>query len=173
MVIQEQRIVRLEEDVSSVFFFGSRCVVRDKLTALEYRFAHLSVSHTSGYETRTQGIDRLGTHTVQTYALLKSLGIVFTSGVQHRYCIDQTTQGNTTAIVAHRNTQIIFYGNVDTLTDSHFKFIDGIVYHFFQKHINSVFRLRTISQAANVHTRTHTHVLHIAQMTDVLFCIRY
>ena len=45
--------------------------------------------------------------------------------------------------------------------------------HLLQEHINTILRQVTIAQTTDVHTRTGTHMLHIAQVADIVICIFY
>ena len=173
MVVLEQGIVGLKEDVGSVFFVGGAGLVADQFSTFEHGLAHLSVAGTPGHETAAQCIDRLGSHSVQTDTFLEGLGIVFTSGVQHGNGIDQTSQRNASSIVAHGHPQVVFHLDFNAFSGSHLELVDTVVDDFFQQHINSVFHLRAVAQATDVHTGTGTYVLHVAQVANVLFGISY
>ena len=124
-------------------------------------------------EVGTEGIDRLHTHTVQTDALLERLAVVLTAGIQHTYSLNELSLRNTTTIVAHADTQIVLDIDFQTGTCAHLEFIDRVVYHLLQEHINTIFWQISISQTTDVHTRTGAYMLHIAQVADVIIGILY
>ena len=80
---------------------------------------------------------------------------------------------NATAIIPDADTGIV--GDIDlyAVTALHLELIDAIVYDFFEKDINAILRQRAITQASDVHTWTGTHMLHIAQVANVLVGILY
>ena len=121
----------------------------------------------------TEGIDRFHTDTVQTDTLLERLTIVLTTGIQHADSLNELSLRNTTAIVADADTQIVLYIDFQTCSSPHLKLIDGVIDHLLQEHINTILRQVTIAQTTDVHTRTGTHMLHIAQMADIVICIFY
>ena len=121
----------------------------------------------------TEGIDRFHTDTVQTDTLLERLAIVLTTGIQHADSLNELSLRNTTAIVADADTQIVLYIDFQTCSSPHLKLIDGVIDHLLQEHINTILRQVTIAQTTDVHTRTGTHMLHIAQVADIVICIFY
>ena len=141
MIIQEQSIVRLKEDISTVLFVGGKSCVTYQISLSKYGLTHLTVTSTPCHKTRTQGVDRLGSHTIQTDTFLEGLCVILTSRIQHRNSIHQTSQRNTTTIVTHGNTQVILHLDINALSRSHFKFVDTVVHHLLQQDIDSVFSL--------------------------------
>ena len=172
-IVLEECIIRLEEDKGTVLVLSIFHRVALQNTFLKLQMAHLSVAVRLYFEVGTEGIDRLHTHTVQTDALLERLAVVLTAGIQHTYSLNELALRNTTAIVAHADTQIVLDIDFQTGTCTHLEFIDRVVYHLLQEHINTIFRQISISQTADVHTRTGTHMLHIAQVADVIIGIFY
>ena len=172
-IVLEQGIIRLEEDKGTVLVLSIFHRVALQNTFLKLQMAHLSVAVRLYFEVGTEGIDRLHTHTVQTDALLERLAVVLTTGIQHTYSLNELALRNTTTIVAHADTQIVLDIDFQTGTCTHLEFIDRVVYHLLQEHINTIFRQISISQTADVHTRTGTHMLHIAQVADVIIGIFY
>ena len=172
-IVLEECIIRLEEDKGTVLVLSIFHRVALQNTFLKLQMAHLSVAVRLYFEVGTEGIDRLHTHTVQTNALLERLAVVLTAGIQHTYSLNELALRNTTAIVAHADTQIVFDIDFQTGTCTHLEFIDRVVYHLLQEHINTIFRQISISQTADVHTRTGAYMLHIAQVADVIVGIFY
>ena len=120
-----------------------------------------------------QGVDGLHTDTVQTHGLLERLGVVLTTGIQHRYRLDHLALRDATAIVADGDTQVIVDGHLDTVACLHLELVDGVVDDLFQQHVDTIFGQRAVAQTTDIHTWTGTHMLHITQMTDVLVIIPY
>ena len=172
-IVLEECIIRLEEDKGTVLVLSIFRRVALQNTFLKLQMAHLTVAVRLYLEVGTEGIDRLHTHTIQTNALLERLAVVFTAGIQHTYSLNELALRNTTAIVAHADTQIVLDIDFQTGTCAHLEFIDRVVYHLLQKHINTIFRQISISQTADVHTRTGAYMLHIAQVADVIVGIFY
>ena len=122
---------------------------------------------------RTERIDRLHTHSVQTYTLLKCFGIIFSSGIQHADSFYQLADRNASSIITHADPQLVFHRDLYPFTCVHFKLIDTVINDFFQQDIDTVFHVRTITQFTDVHTRSRTDMFHIRQMTDVFLRIIY
>ncbi len=122
---------------------------------------------------RAEGIHRLHTHTVQSDTLLERLAVILTTGIQHAHSLDKFTLRNTTTIVAHADPQMIFDINLQSGSSSHLELVDRVIYHLFQKHIDTILRQVTIAQTTDIHTRTSTYMLHIAQVSDVVIGIFY
>ena len=82
-IILEQRIVWLKIDIGTILVLGILRIVRLQDASLKGGATHLTIAIAGNLEVRTQRIDGLHTHTIQTYRLLKSLGVVLTTCVQH------------------------------------------------------------------------------------------
>ena len=124
--------------------------------------AHLALSVGLHLEVRAQRIDRLHAHTVQSYALLESLGVVFSAGVEHAHGLHQLALRYAAAIVAHADTQVFVYRNLNALACVHLELVDAVVDYFLQKHVDAVLGKRAVAQPAYIHTRSGAHVLHVA-----------
>ena len=171
LIVQEEGIIRLEEDVCAVLVLCVLCHVADHLTTGKDCLAHLTLAITVYLEMRTQGIDGFHTHTIQTDRLLKRLGVVLTTSIQHRYGLDQLSLRDASTIVAHGDTQVLVDIHLDTVARMHLELVDGVVDHLFQQHVDTVLRQGAVAQSADVHTRTGTHMFHITQVTNVLIVI--
>ena len=88
---------------------------------------------------RAQGIDSLHTHTIQADRLLESLGVELTTGVQNANTLDELTLRNTSTIVTYGNAQVVLDIDFNTITCTHLEFIDRVVEHLLQQHIDTVF----------------------------------
>ena len=161
-VVLEQCVVGLEEDVSARFVLGVGSGVALQLTFLEHQMAHLALAVGLHLEVRAQRIDRLHAHPVQSYALLESLRVVFSSGVEHAHGLHQLALRYAAAIVAHADTQVFVYRNLNALACVHLELVDAVVDYFLQKHVDAVLGKRAVAQPAYIHTRSGAHVLHVA-----------
>ena len=131
-IVQEKRIVGLEEDVGAVLVLcGFRIVARDD-TLLEGGLTHFSLAEAAHLKMGTQRIDSLHTDTVQTHRLLESLRVILTASVQDADGLNHLTLGDATPIVAYRHSQIVFDINLKAVAGLHLKLIDGVVDDFFQ-----------------------------------------
>ena len=63
---------------------------------------------------------------------------------------------------------MIFDINLQSGTSPHLELIDRVIYHLLEKHVDSILRQVTVTQTTDIHTRTGTHMLHIAQVPDIV-----
>ena len=173
LIVQEQGVIGLEEDICAVLVLGVLRHVAQHLTTGKNRLAHLTLTIAVHLEASAQGIHSLHTHTIQTDRLLKGLGVILTTCVQHRYSLYQLTLRDASSVVANADTQVLIDVHLDAVACMHLKLVDRVVDHLFQQHVDTVLRQGAITQTADIHTRTGTHMLHITQMTDVLIVISY
>ena len=104
LIIQEQRVVGLEEDIGTVLVLSVLSDVTGHLTTLEGSLTHLTVTITTHLEVGTQRIDGFHAHTIQSYRLLECLRVILTARIQYRHCLDHFSLGDATAVVTHSNT---------------------------------------------------------------------
>ena len=78
---------------------------------------------------------------------------------------------NTTTIVAHADTKMVLYVDFKTGTSSHLKLVDGIIHHLLQEHVDTILRQVAVAQTTDIHTWTSTHMLHVAQVANVVIGI--
>ena len=168
-VVLEQSTVRFEIDESSVFVGCRFRRFAGQDSAFESGPAHFAVAMASHFEVRAERVDRFHTHSVQSHALLECLGIVFAARVEHAHRFDEFAQRDTAAIVAYADPQVVLYGDFYPSAGIHFKLVDAVVYHFFQKHVDTVFGMRTVAQFSDVHARTGTDMFHVRQVADMVF----
>ena len=137
-IVVEERVVRLKEDISSVFFRRILGCVAQQRSSFKDGGAYLAVAVAAYLETVAQRIDRLDTHTVQPDAFLESLAVVLSSGVQLADRLYQLALRNASAVVAHADAQIVFYSHFYAFSGTHLELVDAVVHHFFQQHIDAV-----------------------------------
>ena len=104
---------------------------------------------------------------------MESLGIVLTSGVEHRHGLDQFALRNAAAVVAYSHLQVVVDVHLDAVSGVHLELVDGVVDHLLEQHIDAVFGQIAVAQPADVHARPGTHVLHVRQMPDVVVVVIY
>ena len=173
LITDKQGVVRFEEDVSTIFFSRIFGHIADELTFLKRCTTYLSIAEACYLETATQRIHSLDTDTIQSNTLLESLGIIFTTCIQLTYRFDQLSLRDAAAIVTNAHPKFVLDVHFDSLSGSHLELVDTIVHHLFQEHIDTVIVLLAIAQTANVHPGTDTDMLHIIQVTNVVFVIFY
>ena len=172
-VVLEERIVRFKVDVCPAFIRRLSCSVVLDVAFPEREFTYPAVPVALHLEMGTERIDGFHTYTVQSDALLESLGIVFSAGVQHRDGLDELALRNPAAVVADTDTQVVFHVDFDPVAGIHLELIDRVVDYFLQEHIDSVFRQLAVAQPADVHPRPGTYMLHVRQVPDVVVGIFY
>ncbi len=118
-----------------------------------------------------QGIHGLQAHAVQAHALLESLAVIFSSGVEHTDGFHQLPKGNAAPIVAHGNAQMVLHRHFNALAGIHLEFVNAIVNNLFQQHVDAVFGMAAVSKPADVHAGARAHMLHVRKVTDVLLVI--
>ena len=138
LIVLELRIVWLEIDVGTVLVLRRFRHIRNQFSTLEDGFAYLSFTIAAYLEMRAQGIDSLHTHTVQTDRLLESLGVELTTGVQNADTLDELALGDASAIVAHRDAEVVLYVDFDAIACPHLELIDGVVEYLFQQDVDTV-----------------------------------
>ena len=119
----------------------------------------------------TQRIDCLKTDTVQAHALLESLAVELTAGVEHAHRLDQFALRNSASVVTYHNLARIGQIYLDTLAGIHAELIHAVVDNLLEQYVDSVIGCRTVAQLAYIHTRTRTDMLHIVHVADVVLII--
>ena len=140
LIVEEECVVGFEEDEGSIFILGILRDVTGHLTFLKGSLTDLSVAIAAYFEMGTQGIDGLHTHTVETHRLLESLGVVLTTSVQYGYSLNHLSLRDASAIVADRDAQIVLDGHLETVASLHLEFVDRVIDHLLQQHIDTILR---------------------------------
>ncbi len=137
--------------------------------AVEHTFTH-PVADTGYVELCRQGVDGLDTDTVETHRLLESLGVILATGVHARRHVDELAQRDTSAEVAHGDSPV---GDIyrDLLAETHHVFVDGIVEHLLDEHIDAVVIVRAIAELADIHTGTTADMLLPVECLDVVLAV--
>ena len=119
-------------------------------------------------EVGAEGVHRLHTHTVQTHALLESLGVVLAAGVQHGHGFYEFAQGDAASVVTDAAAQLVGDAYFDAFSGAHLELVDTVVDDFLEEHVDAVLGMGTVTQSAYVHAGAGTHVLHVGEVAYVL-----
>lgn len=104
-------------------------------------------------------------HTIHTHRGGEHCGVVLAARVEFRHSIYQGTKGYATTIVAYFGSEVVVYVHLNAFAKPLVKLVDTIVYTLLEQHIYTIFGMRAIAQATNVHAGTRTYVLGILKMS--------
>ncbi len=140
---------------------------------LAFRKLHLfffSIAYGCYFKKFRQGVHRFYPYPIHSYRFLECIGIIFSSRIHFCHTINDLFKWDATSVVSYTYL-IIFDGNIDYFTDSHHKFINGIVNYFFHQNINSIVLGRSFSQFSNIHARSLPDMFIPFKGFYVFFCI--
>ena len=100
-----------------------------QLATLKLEGADLTVTPAAYLKVQAQRIHGLKAHTVQAHALLESLAVKLTAGIEDTDSLQQLTLRDSTAIVTHHYTACINQVNLDALARVHAELIHTVVYY--------------------------------------------
>ena len=171
MKIFKHRFIRYESYKSAVFFFaGYFLVFLDQHPAFEFSrfFAPFPIG--SNFKIMAQGIHGFRTYAIQSNTFLEGFAIVFCSGIDLTHHIHHFTQGNTPSIIPNG---YCFSGNdyINMFTITHGMFINTIINHFFQQHINAIVCAAAITKFTDIHTGPEPDMLAPVEAPDAGFVI--
>ena len=172
-IVLEQGIIGLEIDICAILILGIGGMVADKLSTLEDQLPDFSLPVRLHLKTGTKRIDRLDTHAIEADTLLESLAVILAARIEHAHSLHELALRNATAIIPDADTGIVDNIHLYAVTALHLELINAIVYDFLEKDVNAILRQRAITQTSDVHTWTGTHMLHVAQVANVLVGILY
>ena len=170
-VIEEESRIGLEENVRAVLFFRLAAAVVDEFSAFEGGFSELSVAAGAGHKAAREGIDSFQTHPVQSDRGCVLIVVVLTAGVQLRNGGNQTTEGNAAAVVADRSREFVRDFDFDFLTETLVELVDRVVDALFEQHINTIFGMRSVAEASDIHTGAHANVGHVVEVANGVFAV--
>jgi len=113
-------------------------------------------------------IDRFDADPVQADRLLERLGIVLRARVDLGGAFHQLAEGNPPAVVPHpdgRSAQL----HLDRPAVPHDVFVDRVVDHLLEQHVDPIVRRTAVSQLADIHPRSQPDVLPPVQRSNVFF----
>ena len=105
-----------------------------------------------------QGVDRLGTHTVESHGKLENIVIVLGPGVDYRNTLDDLPQGDPPSMVPDLDL-VVLDADVHTVAVAHNKLVDGVVHNLFQEYIDPVVLIASVTQTADIHTGPQADML--------------
>ena len=117
-------------------------------------------------------VDGFGAHAVQADGFLEHLAVVFRTCIELRDGFLQLAQWDAASIVA--NADLLFglvHRHLNLLAEARSEFVDGVVNHLFDKHIDAVILGSAVAELADVHTRAATDVLHVLKVDDAVVVI--
>jgi len=92
-----------------------------------------------------------GANTIEAHTKLEYVVVIFCTGVNFGYAVDNFTEWNAASEVADIY-HIIFNAYVDSFAMSHDKFIDSVVDDFFDEDIDAIVIVRSRTGSPNIHT---------------------
>src|SRR5690606_26236826 len=99
------------------------------------------------FKVAAQRVYGFGADPVEADGLLEGAAIVFRAGIDLAYHVYHLTQGDAPAKITNGDG-IILYGDLYALAVPHRVFVDTVVYHFFEEHIDAVVGAGAIAQLA-------------------------
>ena len=163
--------VRLEIDVCAVLVFRLFRNIVDELSLLESGFSHDSIAKGVHLKMRTQRINGLHAHTIQSDGFLESLRIVLTTRIQHADSLNHLALRNASAIVSDRDAEVVFDIDFYAVASLHLELVDGVVDDLLQQHIDAILGKRAVAQSSDIHARTQANVLSACQGFDVVVVV--
>ena len=98
-------------------------------------------------------------------------GVVLTARVEFRDSVHQFAEGNTAAVVAHFGGAVVGDIHLDALAETFVELVDRVVDGFLEQDVDTIFGVRAVTEAADVHTRASADMLHALKGADILFGI--
>ena len=117
-----------------------------------------------------KGVDRLDAYAVEAHGFLEGVAVVLGSGVDFCGAVQQFSQGNAAAEVAHRD-DVVLDRDVDLAPGAHDELIDRVIDDLLDQHVDAVVGLRAVAQFADIHARTQADVLAPVEGLDVVLDI--
>ena len=170
-VLTEHLLVREELYKGSVLFPGGFFFLFHEFAFAEEGPMAGAIPVGAYVELFREGIDRLGTYTVEADGLLERLVVEFSSGIQHAHGLDDRTERNASPEVAHCHMAVFADVDLNLLAEAHRVFVYRVVHDFLQKHIDAIVLTPSVSESSDVHSRPHPDVGHAFQSPDIVLCI--
>ena len=141
-VCREDFLVRVEGRAGAVGLVRAALPPRlgDFLPPAELVGTRFSVPVGLDFKKVGKGVDRLDAHAVEAHGFFKGVAVVFGPGVDLGGAVQQFSQRDAAAEVAHLAQAV--WGDVDgdLFAESHDEFVNGVVDDFFQQDVNAVVR---------------------------------
>ena len=159
LIIVEHRGIWFKINISAVLVLCRLSHIALQLTILKDGLTHFALTIAVYLEMCTQCIHSLYSYTIQANGLLESLRVEFSAGVQNTHRVDKLTLRDASTVVSNRDAVIVFDIHLDTVASLHLELIDGVVEHFLQQDIDSIFCRRAVTQTSDIHTWTQADML--------------
>ena len=168
----EERCIGGKFDVGPVLFLGLPFLLLFQNALDEPRFEKFPFALAPHEEMGGEGVDRFGSHAVQTDGKLEHIVIVLCAGVDLADAFDHFAQRNAPPEVPDRNGRsLLVQVDQDFFPFSHDELVDRIVDHLFDHHIDPVVRMGAISKTPNVHPWTQPDVRQGVEGLDCAFVV--
>src|SRR5436190_13091480 len=142
--------VRLKPDQGAIWFARFTFLLVFDFSLLEGGFDKLAFAMAADQEILGKRIDGFGAYAVESDTELENIVVIFCTGVDLRNALDDFSQRNATAEIAHRDG-FVFDGELDFLAGAHDKLVNGIIDDLFEQDVTPVIVMGAIANAANVH----------------------
>lgn len=122
------------------------------------------------FELGAEGVDGFEAYAVQSDRFLERRRVVLAAGIHLRGYINERTEGNSTAIVAHGSR---FFVDVhgDLLSEPHHIFVDRVVENLFQEHVYAVVGIGAVAEFSDIHAGTPLDMFFPVKGLDVLLAV--
>ena len=120
--------------------------------------SEFAVPMTANEEVAGECIYGFGSHAVESNAKLKDIVIVFGTGVDAGYTVDNLSQRDAPTEISHSDGAV-FYSYVNMLSVAHDELIDCVIHDFLEQDVYAVVILGSISSATDVHSGSQANVL--------------
>ena len=157
----------------AVFFLaGSRShVLPYQVAPLEFNPDGLAIPEGLGHEMGRQCVDCFRAHSVESDGLLEGFRIVFSPGIDFTDALPDLPEGNAAAIIPHGDLGIVQF-DLDAFPVTHGKFVQGIVRHLLDKHIQPFVGGSALTgNVADIHAGAHADVLAPIEGFNRLFVV--
>ena len=165
MVVPEHQRIGRKDHQRAIFFVGGTLSGIDELAALVFGPGGLPVAERLDPVRGRKGVHRLGSHAVQTNGFLEVLVVELAAGVQLAGDHDNRAQRDAAAEIAHGNLPVHDVDE-DLFAVSHRVFVDGIVYDFFDEHIDAVSLVVAVAEPPDIHAGPPADMFDVVEMPD-------
>ena len=180
-ILTENLLINAEADKCTILLVYATLPAVGKLQTLgKSNRMCLAITHRARRKLAREHIHSLHTHTIQTYGLLEGIALVLTTRIHLAHGCRQRLERDTTTIVSHRH-DIILDGNLNSVACAHNKLVNRVIDRLLNQNVDTIIRLRAITQLTDVHTGAQAQMLSRRQGFDgivivchlrcVIFCV--
>ena len=166
----EDLLVDTEADLRAVALRKAALPAVALLEALlEIDRVGLAVAHRARRKGARKVVHGLDAHAVQAHGLLEGRAllvvVILATGVHHAHGRRKRVERNAPPVVAHRH-DVILDRDVDLVAEAVHVFVDRVVGHLLDQHVDAVVGLRAVAEFADVHARAKAHMLARGERAD-------